>query len=85
MIAIRPVVAAAGEQPHGLAVPAHDQPVAVVLDLVHPVGTGGRLGGQRRNARVVKPIGADAAGEHAAKIGAPGRLVESQPPGSSEM
>jgi hypothetical protein len=30
------VVAAAREQPHSLAVPAQDQPMAVVLDFVHP-------------------------------------------------
>jgi hypothetical protein len=27
-ITVGPIMAAAGEQPHGLAVPAHDQPVA---------------------------------------------------------
>jgi hypothetical protein len=37
-ISIGPIMAAAGEQANGLAVPTHDQPIAVVLDLVHPVG-----------------------------------------------
>jgi hypothetical protein len=40
----------AHEQAHGLAIPAHDQPIAVVLDLVHPVGPGRRLVGKGRNA-----------------------------------
>jgi hypothetical protein len=52
-IAVGPVMAAACEQPHGLAVPAHDQPIAVVLDLVHPVGPEGGLadGMQARQSR----------------------------------
>jgi hypothetical protein len=37
-IALAPVVAASGEQAHGVAVAAHDQPVSIMLDLVHPVG-----------------------------------------------
>jgi hypothetical protein len=36
---IAAVRAATGEQPHRVTVPAHDQPVSVVLDLVHPVRT----------------------------------------------
>jgi hypothetical protein len=32
-----------GEQPHGRTLLADDQPVAVMLDLVHPVPTCGRL------------------------------------------
>jgi hypothetical protein len=43
------------------------------------------LGSPRGNAGVDEAIGTDAAGEHAAKIGALGRLVESQPPGSSAI
>ena len=35
----------AGEKPHARRVAAHQHPVAVVLDLVQPAGTGGRLGG----------------------------------------
>jgi hypothetical protein len=33
-----PIVSAAREQPHAGAVPADNQPIAVMLDLVHPVG-----------------------------------------------
>jgi hypothetical protein len=43
-------MAAACEKPHCVAIAAHDQPIAVVLDLMHPSGRGWRLGGQRRNA-----------------------------------
>jgi hypothetical protein len=42
-IAIGPVKAATGEQAHRLAVTAHDHPVAVVFDFVHPAGTAWRL------------------------------------------
>jgi hypothetical protein len=52
-----------------------------MLDLVHPAGAGRWLGSTRRDAGIDEAIGADAVGEHAAKIGALGRLVESQPPG----
>ena len=38
------------KQPHGVSVPAHDQPVTVVLDLVHPIRAGRRLGGEGGNA-----------------------------------
>jgi hypothetical protein len=41
--------AAAGEQPHGVAGAADDQPISVVLDLVHPARPGWRLGGTRGN------------------------------------
>src|SRR5260221_14578184 len=44
-IAVGPVMTATREQPHGLAVPAHDQPISVVLDLVHPVWPRRRPGG----------------------------------------
>jgi hypothetical protein len=64
-IAARPVVAAAGEQTHGLALPPHDQPVAVMLDLVHPIRAGRRLGSAGRDAGVDEAISADAADEHA--------------------
>jgi hypothetical protein len=39
---IGPVMAATGEQAHVLAVAAHDQPIAIVLDLVDPIGPGRR-------------------------------------------
>jgi hypothetical protein len=49
-ILARPVVAAAGQQPdaHGVA-PGHE-PIAVVLDLVNPVGARGRTVGRRWEA-----------------------------------
>jgi CheY-like chemotaxis protein len=37
---VRPIVPAAREQPNALALAAGNQPVAVVLDLVNPVGSG---------------------------------------------
>jgi hypothetical protein len=40
---------------HGLAIPAHDQPMAVMLDLVNPAWTERRLGGQCRDAGIDKP------------------------------
>jgi hypothetical protein len=61
-IAVGPVIAAAGEQPHPLAVPANDQPVSVMLDLVHPVRARGRLGGAGWDAGVDEAIGADRRG-----------------------
>jgi hypothetical protein len=54
-ITVDPVVAAAREQVHGRAVPAHDQPIAVVLDLVHPAGPGGRLVSKGRDAGAKNP------------------------------
>jgi hypothetical protein len=47
-----PVVAVAGPQPHGLALPLNDQPVAIVLDLVQPIGAGWNLGASRGDAGV---------------------------------
>jgi DNA methylase len=69
-ISIGPIMAAAGEQANGLAVPTHDQPIAVVLDLVHPVGPGRRLGGQRGDAGLDKAIGADAVRRHGRELAA---------------
>jgi hypothetical protein len=67
-IAVRPVVAAAREQTHGSAVATHDQPIAVVLDLVHPVGPGRRLGGKGWDAGIDEAVGTDAAGDHGIEI-----------------
>ena len=47
-----PVIAVAGPQPHGLALPLNDQAVAVVLDLMKPLWPVGNLGPARRNAGV---------------------------------
>ena len=50
-ITVGPVMAVAGEQPHTLAVALHDQPVAVVFDLVDPFRPVGNLCRLGRNAR----------------------------------
>src|SRR5262249_44844846 len=55
-MAVAPVVAASGEQPHRVTGAAHDQPVAVVLDLVDPLRSGRRLGGASRDARLNEAI-----------------------------
>ena len=49
-IAVAPVVAVAGEQPHALALALDDQAVAVVLDLVDPLRPVRDLGAAGRNA-----------------------------------
>ena len=49
-IAIAPVMAVAGEQPHALAVALDDQAVAVVLDFVDPFRPVGDFGAAGRNA-----------------------------------
>ena len=36
--AVRPIIAAAGEQPHARAVATDHHPIAVVFDLVQPIG-----------------------------------------------
>ena len=48
---IAPVVAVAGPQPHALAVALDDQAIAVVLDLVDPLGAVGNGFGAARDAR----------------------------------
>jgi hypothetical protein len=49
--AVGPVVAVAGEAANARAVPAHHQPVAVMLDFVDPRCPGGWPGHLRRLAR----------------------------------
>ena len=49
--------ASAGEQAHRGAVAAHDQPIAVVLDLMHPAWSSRRLGSTGRNAGVKRREG----------------------------
>jgi hypothetical protein len=49
-IAIAPIKASAGEEPHPIAVAAGDQAIAIVLDLVQPLWTGGRLSGDAGEA-----------------------------------
>jgi hypothetical protein len=53
-IALRPVIAPAGDQPDAHGVAAGHEPEAVVLDLVNPVGAGRRLVGRGREAGFVK-------------------------------
>jgi hypothetical protein len=52
-----------------LAIPPHDQTVAVVLDLVNPVGAGGRLRGTRGDAGVDEAVSAN--NEHVRQIACP--------------
>ena len=83
-VAVRPVVAPAGDQPdaHGIA-PGH-QPVAVVLDLVNPVGAGRGLvgGGWEAGFDEARPVGGKprthTLDQHAANLG--GRGAESNQP-----
>jgi hypothetical protein len=49
--AVGPVMAVAGEAADARAIPAHHQPIAVVLDLVNPERAGRWLGHLRRQAR----------------------------------
>ena len=56
-VAAAPIVSAASEQPHGIALAADLQPVAVMLDFVHPVGADWRLGGARRMQGGTKAVG----------------------------
>jgi hypothetical protein len=56
-------MAASGEQTHRRA-PTNDQPVTIVLDLVHPAGFGRRLGGEGANAGLDKAWGKDASPAH---------------------
>ena len=51
--ALGPIVAAAGDQPHVMAVPLDAKPVAVILDFVEPLGAGrhGFAGG--RNTELI--------------------------------
>src|ERR1700704_5486659 len=56
----------AREQAHSPAVPAHDQPIAVMFDLVHPVRP--RLGGEGGNAGLDKAFGENAPRDHSCEI-----------------
>jgi uncharacterized protein YutD len=47
-----PVMAVEREQPHAFAVALDDQAIAVVLDLVDPVGTVGDFGATSRQTRL---------------------------------
>jgi hypothetical protein len=66
-VPLRPVIAAARDQPDVLAVALHPQAVAVVLHFVEPVGTVGDGSGS----------GGDAELKHGDKIGTAGGLWNS--------
>lgn len=51
-ISVGPVIATARDQSHAVAIALQPEPVAVVLDLVEPVRTGGDGGGFARKAEV---------------------------------
>jgi hypothetical protein len=51
-----PVVTFSGEEAHGVAVTPDLQPIAVVFDLVHPVGAGRRLGSHSRAVLSREPV-----------------------------
>jgi hypothetical protein len=69
-ITVAPVVAAAGVQADILAVAAHDQAIAVVLDLVDPVRPRGRPRGADRDARFHETFGKVPTQGHAGAIAA---------------
>jgi hypothetical protein len=51
-IALRPVVAVPGKQPHPIAVAFQTQPIAVVFDFVEPIRGMRNLGSPCRNAKI---------------------------------
>ena len=51
-----PVVTATGNQPHAVAVALNAQPVAVVLDLVEPIGAAGDLDAASGNANALNML-----------------------------
>jgi len=55
---------------HGSTVSAHDQPIAVVLDVVHPVGPGRWLVGNGRDERGDKSVSPNVGSSHAGEIAA---------------
>ena len=52
-MSIGPVIAAARQQSHALALTLDNQAVAVVFNFVKPVRTGRDFGAARRNARLI--------------------------------
>jgi hypothetical protein len=75
-IAIGPVISAAGEEAHHLAVAADDQPISVMFDFVHPIRPRRRLVSERRDAGSTKPSARTTS--MVRQIAADERLVESQ-------
>ena len=55
---VRPVVAAAGDEPDANRIAARHKPVAVVFDLVNPVSAGGwTIGGDGRQGSMKRTTG----------------------------
>jgi hypothetical protein len=61
--------------------PAHDQPIAVVFDLVHPAGPGRWLVSEGRNARVDEAVGANNEHVRDRLVGGKWRAKSAQPGG----
>jgi hypothetical protein len=57
-----------GGQAHGLGCTAHDQPVTVVLDPMHPARSEGRIGGEGGNAGLRKCFGIGSTRRHGGAI-----------------
>jgi len=55
-IALGPIVSAPGEHPPAIGAPADNQPVAIVFDLMNPLGADRRLGRKRRDAGIDKAL-----------------------------
>jgi hypothetical protein len=77
-IALRPVIAALGDEPDAHGIAAGHQPEAVVLDLVNPIGAGRGLVGRRWEAGfdAARPVSGQALthtlNQHAANLGGSG-------------
>src|SRR5262249_728631 len=68
-ITLAPVIAAARDQPHAIAVALDPQAIAVILDLVEPIRAAGDLDAASGNTKLKRL-------KHGAKIGIAGRLRE---------
>jgi hypothetical protein len=66
-----PVVSAPGEQPHCVAGALYLQAIAVMLDLMHPAGAGGRLGSNGGNAGLDEAVGTNRSHDLAYRLVSP--------------
>jgi hypothetical protein len=88
-IALGPIVSAPGEHPRATGASANDQPVAVVFDLVNPLGADRGLGRKRRDAGIDKALRAATSRrttqEHSGNLGcdAPKRKGQATDPTSA--
>ena len=86
-IALRPVIAALGDEPDAHGIAAGHQPEAVVLDLVNPIGAGRGLVGRRWEAGfdAARPVSGQALthtlNQHAANLGGGGGESSRETPG----